>query len=269
MTAAASHLSVWRPTRADPYDFFTAEEVDRSRAYQRPLRWMRLVRVALSLAVVVGFLLAGAGSSIDDAAASQPWPVQLALVFVALEALLLVIDVPIDIWVDFVHDRRWESVDPDSIDVRADQVKSFVLSTVLGLALLVPVVRADPRHIVVVAHRLGARHRPRCAARIPVPGRDRARVQSLRATRRRGARRSPRAGGRRVGRADSGCAGGRRESEIPARQRVRERARSDPAGGALRHDPRAPARAHRRGGRARVRPLAASSSAPADLRFSR
>jgi STE24 endopeptidase len=130
--------SVWRPTPADPYDFFTADEVDRARTYQRPLRRMRVVRVVLSLAVVVVFLLVGAGTSIVDATSSNPWPVQLTVVFVALEALLLAIDVPIDVWVDFVHDRRWEVSTQTPATFVADQVKSFGVSTVLGLALLVP-----------------------------------------------------------------------------------------------------------------------------------
>jgi STE24 endopeptidase len=64
---------------------------------------------------------------------------QLALVFVGLEAVLLVIDVPLDIWVDFVHDRRWELSTQAPSTFVADQVKSLLLSTVLGLALLVPV----------------------------------------------------------------------------------------------------------------------------------
>jgi STE24 endopeptidase len=139
MPAIIPPPSVWRPTLADPLDFFTADEVDCARAYQRPLRWMRRVRFALSLTVVVAFLLAGVGRSIVDAAAMTPWPVQLALVFVALEALLFVIDVPIDVWVDFVYDRRWELSTQTPATFVADQAKSFVLSTVFGLALLVPV----------------------------------------------------------------------------------------------------------------------------------
>ncbi len=138
MSAIASPPSIWRPAVADPYDFFTTEEVDRARAYQRPLRWIRFARIMLSTGVVLVFLLAGLGSSIVDSARSSSWPVQLALVFVTLEACLLLIDVPIDAWVDFGHDRRWELSTQTPTTFVADQLKSFALSTVLGLTLLVP-----------------------------------------------------------------------------------------------------------------------------------
>jgi len=131
-------VSTWRPSTTDPRLWFTAQEVDRSRRYQRPLRRARLARSCLSLAALSAFLLVGAGPWIVDELGPSGWAVQLVIIFVSLELLLLAIDLPFDVWVDFGHDRRWGLSTQTPAVFVADQVKSFVLSTFLGLALLVP-----------------------------------------------------------------------------------------------------------------------------------
>ena len=42
--SARGRPSVWRPTPADPDELFGADELDRARRYQRPLRRARVVR---------------------------------------------------------------------------------------------------------------------------------------------------------------------------------------------------------------------------------
>jgi len=130
--------SIWRATRADALDWFPEREVARARAYQRPLRRARALRAALSAAVVVGFLAFGISTGLDDSLDGTSWPLQLLVVLVALELALAVVDVPIDVWVDFGHDRRWDLSTQTPPTFVGDQLKSFVLSTVMGLAVLVP-----------------------------------------------------------------------------------------------------------------------------------
>ena len=185
MTAMASAPSVWRPTPADPYDFFTADEVDRARAVPAPAA-ADATRTRGAVAVGRPRLLVGRRrdrrSSTRRARVrgrcSWRWSSWRS------RRCSWSIDVPIDVWVDFGHDRRWELSTQTPATFVADQVKSFVLSTVLGLALLVPLYALIRYHLVVVAGGLGARHRTRCRARLPLPGRDRARLQPLRATER-------------------------------------------------------------------------------------
>jgi STE24 endopeptidase len=131
-------LSTWRRTPADAHDFFTDEELARARRYQRPLRLARWLRVGITVGAVTAVVLTGAATEAIDAVGAETWIVQLAVVFLLLEAMLLVIDVPFDLWVDFAHDRRWELSTQRPTTFVADQLKSFLLSTVLGLAILVP-----------------------------------------------------------------------------------------------------------------------------------
>jgi STE24 endopeptidase len=134
----AATLSTWRATRADPNAFFSREQVERARRYQRPLRRARFGRTALSLTVVGAFVIAAVGPRLVDRLDTVSWPVQLAAVFVLLEVALLIVDLPFDVWVDFGHDRRWDLSTQTTRTFVGDQVKSLVLSTILGLAVLVP-----------------------------------------------------------------------------------------------------------------------------------
>ncbi len=56
-----------------------------------------------------------------------------------LQLLSLLYDVPLDAWVDLVHDRRWDMSTQSVRTFVADQVKSTVLGLVFGIVLLVPV----------------------------------------------------------------------------------------------------------------------------------
>jgi STE24 endopeptidase len=66
------------------------------------------------------------------------WGAQLVVIVVALQTVSLVYDVPLDWWVDLVHDRKWELSTQTSGGFVADQVKTFVLGVVLGVAVLLP-----------------------------------------------------------------------------------------------------------------------------------
>ena len=130
---------VWRPTRADPDELFDAEDLDRSRRYQRPLRRIRAVRLGAGLAVSVGFVLGQVGPRLVEGLGVDGWVLQLVVVLVALELARLVVDVPLDAWVDLRHDRAWGLSTQTGRGLAADEAKSTLLSLVLGTALLVPV----------------------------------------------------------------------------------------------------------------------------------
>ncbi len=131
--------SVWRRTRADPDELFDPEELDRSRRYQRPLRRLRLVRLVGALGITAVFVVAQVGPRLVDGLGIDGWVAQLLVVLVALEVARLLVDVPLDAWVDLRHDRRWGLSTQTGRGLAGDEVKSTLLSLVLGGVLLVPV----------------------------------------------------------------------------------------------------------------------------------
>jgi STE24 endopeptidase len=126
---------------------FDPGELERARRHQRPLRRLRVVRLVSGLAVTVAFVVLEAGPRLTDALASSGWVVQLLVVLLALELAHLVVDVPLDAWVDLRHERRWGLSTQTARGLAVDEATSAVLSLVIGAALLVPVytlVRATP-----------------------------------------------------------------------------------------------------------------------------
>jgi STE24 endopeptidase len=133
-----SSLSTWRRTPNDPAQWFSAEELERSRAYQRPLVRLRMVRTACGLAVALAFVFGQLGQKVIDAFGVRGWVLALASVLVVLQLVSLVYDVPLDVWVDLHHDRRWELSTQTGKGLALDEAKSFVLGIVTSLVVLVP-----------------------------------------------------------------------------------------------------------------------------------
>jgi STE24 endopeptidase len=128
--------SAWFRVANDPAEWFSAEELERARSYQRPLTKLRLLRTGVSLAILLAFIGFEAGPAIADSV--DGWIVQLILVLVALELVVLPVNVVLDAWVDLRHDREWGLSTQTGKGLATDTVKSFVLGMVVNVALLVP-----------------------------------------------------------------------------------------------------------------------------------
>lgn len=128
----------WRRIPNDPADWFSDDELSRSRDYGRPLKRLRLVRGALSLLVIVVFIAVEAGPRLIEWVGVSNWVTQLLVVVVALEFLALVYNPALDWWVDMVHDKKWGLSNQTPKGFAADQAKSLVLGIVMYLVLLVP-----------------------------------------------------------------------------------------------------------------------------------
>ena len=73
-----------------------------------------------------------------DALGAGGWIARLVIVVVALQLIVLVYDVPLDWWVDMVHDKRWQLSTQTTTGFVADQLKSFGITTVVAIAVAVP-----------------------------------------------------------------------------------------------------------------------------------
>lgn len=131
-------LSTWRRVANDPADWFSDDELTRSRNYQRPLTRLRIIRGAISLAVIGLFIALQAGPRLIEWVGAGNWIVQLLVVVVALELIALLYNPALDWWVDLGHDKRWGLSNQTPGGFVSDQVKSLLLGIVMYLVLLVP-----------------------------------------------------------------------------------------------------------------------------------
>lgn len=138
---ASSHPSLTTPTRAETADFFDDAALAELRAYTGPAK-----KVALAAKVVTGLVtvLVVFGLDLgprfaDLVGESTAWPLQLLGVALGFGVIQAVVSLPFDWWSTMVHDRRFGVANQSPGLWAADQVKGFVLGTVLSAAILVPV----------------------------------------------------------------------------------------------------------------------------------
>ena len=130
--------STWRRTPHEPADWFSGEELDRARRYQRPLTRLRLARTALTTLALLAVLVTDAAPRLVRELGVTGWAAQLAVLVLVLELASLVLNVGFDAWVDLRHDREWGLSTQTGRKFAADQVKSLLLGTVLNVVLLLP-----------------------------------------------------------------------------------------------------------------------------------
>jgi Zn-dependent protease with chaperone function len=139
--------SLWRRVPNHPEDFFSADDLDRARRYQRPVTRLRLVRMALTTAALLIVVFADVAPRLVDALDVDNWVLQLVVIVAALEVLSLALTAPFDAWLELGHDRRWELSTQTGRGFVADLVKALVLGLVVNVVLLVPlfaVIRSTP-----------------------------------------------------------------------------------------------------------------------------
>lgn len=133
-----TELSPYRRVRADPADWFDAEEIARGRAYVRPLRRLGHVQHVLSLAISVAFVVGDGGPRLLDALDLSGWALQLIAVVVVFLSLDLLVSPWFDAWRELVWDKRWEMSTQTVRGFVTDQVKNALLTPALLVLLLLP-----------------------------------------------------------------------------------------------------------------------------------
>jgi STE24 endopeptidase len=131
-------LSHWRRVPADAADWFDRDEIERGRAYSRPVDRVRAVRTVVGSAVIVVFILAQVGPRLVDVVGDAHWIAHLVVVAVALEASSLLYAPAFDAWRELVHDRRWELSNQTVRGFLADQGKGLLVALAMTLVLAVP-----------------------------------------------------------------------------------------------------------------------------------
>ncbi|MCU1373587.1 MAG: peptidase, partial [Actinomycetia bacterium] len=133
-----SGISHWRRVPADAVAWFDADEIERGRSYNKPIERLNRVRLVLSTAVAVAFIVGDAAPRLIDALDVRGWALQAVVVIVAFTSLELVVGPWFDAWRELVHDRRWGLSTQTTGGFVADQLKNVLVAVVTSLLLLVP-----------------------------------------------------------------------------------------------------------------------------------
>jgi STE24 endopeptidase len=133
-----SRRSHWKRVPADPADWFDRDEVERGRAYHRPVDRLKVVRLAIGGAITVAFVAGQAAPRLLDALDVRGWALQVVIVAVALELTTLLYGPWFDAYRVLIHDRRWDLSTQSVGAFYLDMLKELVVGLVLTLLLVVP-----------------------------------------------------------------------------------------------------------------------------------
>lgn len=136
--AVVRGISHWKGFKSDPADWFDRTEIERGRAYNRPLERLRLVRLALTTAITIAFIAGDAAPRIVNALDLRGWASQLMVIAIVFSLVDLVVSPWFDFHKEMIWDKHWALSNQTSGRFLADLVKGLVLNVVLNALLLVP-----------------------------------------------------------------------------------------------------------------------------------
>jgi STE24 endopeptidase len=136
--APARPISTWRAFSADPAEWFSAEEIAKAKAYQRPLRLTGIVDRTLRLTVALALIGTGVPGKLMDVLGARTWWLQLIVVCLMTTIFATVTMAPIGAWHNLVYDRRWGFSTQTRRGFLVDEVKGWVVVSVLLCAFAVP-----------------------------------------------------------------------------------------------------------------------------------
>jgi STE24 endopeptidase len=132
-------MNVYRRIEADPARWFSPDEVEKARSYQRPLTYLRVAKGVVGAAGVVAIIGTHAAPRLVEALGRPgSWVVRLLLVLAGLVVVSEAWGLPFEVWREFVHERRWGFSTQTPARFAGDLAKSLVLGFVLLALLMVP-----------------------------------------------------------------------------------------------------------------------------------
>lgn len=129
-------VNIYRRVKADPADWFSADEVRKAKDYQRPLTIVRIAGSLASLAVLLVIISTHAAPAVADKIGAHQWWVRLLVVLAFLLLVDSVLDIPFDAWREFGHERKWEFSTQTPGGFVGDIAKNLVVAYIMFGALM-------------------------------------------------------------------------------------------------------------------------------------
>lgn len=127
-----------RRPAADPLRFFSAEEVERSRRYHRPLYWAAAADGVLELTLLATLAWTRFGDALDPS--SLPWWARTLVYAAIIVAVSAALHTPIAFWRGYLRERRWQFSTQDARSWANDRIKATAVNAVLTSVLLLGLV---------------------------------------------------------------------------------------------------------------------------------
>ena len=97
-SSRVARLNLYKPIPSDPTDWFDADEIDRARAYNRPLQIFAFVYGTVTFGCMALLIGVHAAPRAIRAIGWRGWPVQLLVALATTVVSLEVVTLPLDWW---------------------------------------------------------------------------------------------------------------------------------------------------------------------------
>lgn len=131
-------MNIYRRVKANPADWFSADEVRKAKDYQRPLTFVRIANSVASLVFFAAIISTHASKSLAGRFGGA-WYVQLFVVLGFLLVANTLLDLPFELWTEFGHEKKWGFSTETPVQFAVDAVKSLVMIFVLFGVLMTAV----------------------------------------------------------------------------------------------------------------------------------
>src|SRR5437588_3812757 len=131
-------LSPWRRVRADPAEWFSADEIAKARDYTRGLRRINGSSKAAALAADVIFVWTHAAPRLLRWLGVHNWVGRLAVTIVAMTLVGVAVGAGFDAWRELSYDKRFGFSTQTGKGFAADQAKNMLVVTVVFFVLFLP-----------------------------------------------------------------------------------------------------------------------------------
>lgn len=137
-TQTGDAVSIWRPYKADPHDWYTDDEITKADSYLKPLRRVLFAGNTLRTAALIALI---ATHAVADATPDPPktnWFLGLVIAVTITQVVTIAVDLPFSAWRELGYDKRWGFSKQTTNGFVTDAVKMVPLSVVLYTLMFAP-----------------------------------------------------------------------------------------------------------------------------------
>jgi CAAX prenyl protease-like protein len=124
----------------DPRSLFRTEEVERARAYHRPLYLAWPARLAVDMVVLAAIAFTALGDALFDPLDALPWWSQTVALTVIVIGVTTLLTLPISFAAGYMRERAWGFSTQTSGAWAGDRAKALAVEVVLGCAVMLGLV---------------------------------------------------------------------------------------------------------------------------------
>ena len=135
----AQSFSAWRAHKADPKDWYSEEEIQKSDEYNKPLRMVSRVVKVIDLVIVLAIIGFHVVPRLLEALNIDNWVFGIVIAVVVLTLADQITGIPVSRWRQLNYDKKWEFSTQTNKQWWTDLAKGIPLGIVIQLALFLPI----------------------------------------------------------------------------------------------------------------------------------